>query len=304
MTHPSRILLAAALTFAATSAFAADGTFDKTLSLTGTPTVSISTGSGYVHVFPGSDSQLHIVGHVHSSNSWFGADAEARVKQIVAAPPIVQSENIVTIGQNHGDSDLFRNISIDYDVTTPASTALTAKSGSGDLTLGGILGQVTANTGSGSIKADNIGGNSHFETGSGSIHALNVHGAATIQSGSGNLELSLSAPGDVTAKTGSGSVHIDGVNGGLRASSGSGSIEAAGNLTSEWRLDSGSGSIHAQLDPNAHFNVNADTGSGSVGVSRPILMQGSLNKHHISGTVNGGGPTLRASTGSGNITIR
>jgi type IV secretory pathway TrbL component len=32
-------------------------------------------------------------------------------------------------------------------------------------------------------------------------------------------------------------------------------------------------------------------------------MQGSLNRHHVSGTVNSGGPTLRASTGSGSITI-
>jgi len=304
MTHPSRILLAAALTFAATSAFAADGTFDKTLSLTGTPTVSISTGSGYVHVFPGSDSQLHIVGHVHSSNSWFGADAEARVKQIVAAPPIVQSENTVTIGQNHGDSDLFRNISIDYDVTTPASTTLKASTGSGDLTVGGIQGAVTAKSGSGSIKVDNVGGNSHFETGSGSIHALNVHGAASIESGSGNLELALTAPGDVKASTGSGDVRLEGVSGGLRATTGSGSLEIAGNPTSEWRLDTGSGSIRLKLDPNARFSLNAETGSGSVDVNRPILMQGALNKHHITGTVNGGGPTLRATTGSGSITIR
>jgi hypothetical protein len=33
-------------------------------------------------------------------------------------------------------------------------------------------------------------------------------------------------------------------------------------------------------------------------------MQGQLNKQHVVGTVNGGGPTVRAATGSGNITIR
>jgi hypothetical protein len=33
-------------------------------------------------------------------------------------------------------------------------------------------------------------------------------------------------------------------------------------------------------------------------------MQGSLNRHHISGTVNGGGPTIHANTGSGDISIR
>ena len=33
-------------------------------------------------------------------------------------------------------------------------------------------------------------------------------------------------------------------------------------------------------------------------------MQGSLNRHHINGAVNGGGPTIRAGTGSGDIQIR
>jgi hypothetical protein len=32
-------------------------------------------------------------------------------------------------------------------------------------------------------------------------------------------------------------------------------------------------------------------------------MQGSLNHRHVTGSVNGGGPTVRASTGSGSIDI-
>jgi hypothetical protein len=32
-------------------------------------------------------------------------------------------------------------------------------------------------------------------------------------------------------------------------------------------------------------------------------MQGALNRHHVLGTVNGGGPTIRATTGSGDVTI-
>ena len=64
------------------------------------------------------------------------------------------------------------------------------------------------------------------------------------------------------------------------------------------------GSIHMDLGNGAKFNLVADTGSGSVNVSQPISMQGSLNRHHISGTVNGGGPTIHANTGSGDISIR
>jgi len=296
--------LIAAFVFTATAAFAADGTFDKTLSVTATPSVSVATGSGYVHVYPGSDSQLHIVGHVHVRPGWLGGDADARVKQIVANPPIAQSGNTVTVGDTHGDNSLYQNVSIDYDVTTPRATALKARTGSGDMEIGGIEGIVDAGSGSGSLKVDNIGANAKLETGSGSIHAGNLHGAATAETGSGTLDLKLTGAGDVKAHTGSGSIHIDGVTGGLRAGTGSGTIEVAGNPTSDWRLDTGSGSIHLAVGGSAKFNLNAETGSGSVHIDQPILMQGALNKHHVSGAVNGGGPTIRTSTGSGDITIR
>lgn len=106
------------------------------------------------------------------------------------------------------------------------------------------------------------------------------------------------------AETGSGSVRLHGVNGALKASTGSGDIQVEGNPATDWKLSTGSGSIRMDLGGSAKFNLVADTGSGSVNVAQPISMQGTLNRHHISGTVNGGGPTIRANTGSGDISIR
>ncbi len=299
-----RILLAISLFLPVNSALAADGTFDKTLSVSGAPSLSVSTGSGYIHVYSGSGSQVHITGHVHSRAGILDSNVEARVREIVASPPITQSGNTIVIANVHQDSGLFNNISIDYDITTPGSTSLNAHSGSGSLEIGGIQGKVSAESGSGSVHGDNIGTDARFTTGSGSIRATNVHGAAIAQTGSGRIELSISGPGDVKAQTGSGSIHLDGIGGGLRVGTGSGSIEVAGNPTNEWRLETGSGSIQIQAKADARFNLNAETGSGSIHVDHPIVMQGTMNKHHVTGTINGGGPTVRASTGSGSITIQ
>ena len=299
-------LLIAALTLTATAAFAAEGSFEKTLAVSGATSLSVATGSGYVHVYSGTDSQVHVIGRVHVRAGLFGGagDAEARVRQIVADPPIKQFGNTITIGTEHGESNLFHNVSIDYEITTPSGTTLKAATGSGDMEIGGIEGAVTAETGSGGMRVENIGANARLETGSGSIHATNVHGAATLQTGSGNLELELSGAGDVKAQTGSGSIRIGGINGGLRAEAGSGNIEVAGNPTAEWRLESGSGSVAANVGSAAKFSLNAETGSGSIHVEQPLLSQETRNRQHVVGTVNGGGPTLRATTGSGNITIR
>jgi hypothetical protein len=297
-------VLNAVLILTATAAYAAEGNFEKTLAVSGAPSISVTTGSGYIHVYSGSGSQVHIIGRVHVRATLLGGNAEAKVRQIVADPPIKQSGNTITIGAQRSESSLFNNVAIDYEITAPASTELKAETGSGDLEIGGIEGAVTANTGSGEMKVDNIGANARLETGSGSIHATNVHGAATLQTGSGNLHLDLSGAGDVKAQTGSGSIRISGVSGGLHAEAGSGNIEVAGNPTSEWRLESGSGSVAANVGSAAKFSLNAETGSGSIHVEQPLLSQDTRNRQHVVGTVNGGGPTIRVTTGSGNITIR
>src|ERR1700722_3945599 len=114
--------------------FAVDASFDRTLSTNSTPSVNVSTGSGNIHLHAGSDSQVHIAAHVHANHGWMSGDVDSRIQQIVANPPITQSGNEITIGDRH-NSDLFRNIAIDYDITLPKASALTTTTGSGDITI-------------------------------------------------------------------------------------------------------------------------------------------------------------------------
>lgn len=279
-----QILTAAVLTLAAATVFAASKDFDRTLNVTAAPTFSISTHSGYIHLHPGSDTQVHIIGHVHTSNSSFGGDSEAQIQQIANNPPIAQNGNSITLDETHS-RDLFRDISIDYEVTLPRTSSIRAHTGSGD------------------IEIQDVGANLKVESGSGSIHARGISGPADIQTESGSIDLHQTASGDVRAQTGSGSIHLSGLSGGLQADTGSGTIEASGQPTSDWKLDTGSGSIHLVLGPSAHYTLNARTGSGSIHTALPITMQGEINQHRVTGTVNGGGPTIRANTASGSINI-
>jgi hypothetical protein len=283
-----RTFLPAVLAFATTAAFAADATFDKTLSVSGSPQLSVANGSGYIHLKPGSDSQIHVIGRVHPNRGWTmssSSDIDARIQKIAANPPIAQSGNEITVGERHNNDDLYRDISIDYDITLPRNSAIVASSGSGDLDIQGV---------GSSLKA---------QTGSGAVHARGIQGPANLQTGSGSIELDEAGPGDVRAQTGSGTIHLTGISGGLQAQTGSGEIEAAGKPTSDWKLGTGSGSIHLTVGKTTAFNLNATSGSGGIHVSQPINLQGDLNQHHITAAVNGGGPTIQAKTGSGSIHI-
>jgi DUF4097 and DUF4098 domain-containing protein YvlB len=263
---------------------AADGTFDKTLHVSGSVTLSVNTGSGYIHVSPGSDSEVHIIGHVHA-NRWNGwgesGSPEDRVKEVVSNPPIVQDGNTITVGKHTN----YHNISIDYDVTTPRGTNLEANSGSGDLHL------------------TDIGGSLKAETGSGSIDATGLSGQVILHTGSGDIAADMHSAPDVKAETGSGSIKLHGVTGGLYAETGSGDIEVEGQPGTSWKLETGSGSVTLDTGGRAKFSLDATTGSGSIHSDPPITTHGSLERHRVTGDINGGGPTVRVETGSGDVRI-
>jgi hypothetical protein len=229
-----QLIAGTALLMVATAAMAADSQFERTLNVSGQPDLYVSTGSGNITIHPGSDGQIHVVGHVHSGWSMFGGgsmgDVKERIDRIVQNPPIVQDGNTVKIGQTT-DHDLFNNISIDYDITAPAATALNTHSGSGDIDIEHVGRYLSAGSGSGNVKANGI------------------HGPAELGTGSGDIELEQDGPGDVKTKTGSGNITVHGLNGGLMARSGSGDIIGEGRLTGPANLASGSGNIKLHLTP-------------------------------------------------------
>ena len=262
-------------------AHASDGTFDKTLNVSGNVELNVATGSGYVHVTPGSDNQVHIIGHVHSNHGWLGSSDDA-VQRVVSSPPIQQNGNTIRIGQMH--EAWYNHVSIDYDISTPKSTRLKAESGSGDL------------------KAVSMAAGSRLETGSGSINGDDLGGETYLQTGSGDIRVNFSSGGNVTAGAGSGSIRLTGLKGGLKAETGSGDVSIAGQPVDPWKIEAGSGSIDLNLG-GSKYTLDAETGSGSIHTDQPITVQGGLEKHHITGNVNGGGPTVKVETGSGSIRI-
>lgn len=266
----------AALALSTAACNAASGSFDRTLQVSGPVTIRVATGSGYIHVMPGDPSSVHIIGHVRAMGLF---NAQDRVRSVENNPPIEQSGSSINIGRRTPN-----NVSIDYDITVPPNTELDAHTGSGDLRIANINGSVRASTGSGSVQADGLSGHIVLRTGSGDIRA------------------SFDQSNDVKAQTGSGSIALKNVQGLLAAQTGSGDINVAGTPSAGWDLKTGSGSVTLHAG-SAHYSINATTGSGSVHSDQSIATHGTLGRHHIVGDVNGGGPTVRIVTGSGDIHI-
>jgi hypothetical protein len=261
---------------------ASDANFDKTLTVSGTAVLSVSTGSGFIHITPGPDGQVHVVGHVHGSHGWMGSASDDDVRYVADHPPIEQTGSTIKIGATH-DDHAYRHVSIDYEIAAPRSAQVKAYSGSGDIKASGVLA-------------------TKLETGSGTIEANNLSGDVSLQTGSGDIKVSFASSGMVNAGTGSGSIRLDNVTAGLKAETGSGDIRISGQPSEGWKLETGSGSIDLAVG-NARMTLDAETGSGDIHTEQGITMQGSFNKHHVTGNINGGGPTVKAETGSGDIKI-
>jgi hypothetical protein len=244
----------------------ARGEFQRTLTVNGPVDLSVRTGSGNIQVRTGAVNRVEIVGRI-SAGSWRdGMDPAERVKRVEAAPPITQTGNVISVGNTNNDP-IYRNVGISYELIVPPNTRVNAQTGSGNQTIGSLDGEVRAQTGSGNIRIERAGGSLHAQTGSGQIEADSVGGEVRAETGSGSVAIRQIVRADVSVQTGSGSVTLE-------------------------------------LPTDAAYTLDAQTGSGSITTSQPMTVQGRVRRNHVTGTVRGGGNSVRVRTGSGSIAIR
>jgi DUF4097 and DUF4098 domain-containing protein YvlB len=297
-----------------------DGTFEQTLKVSGPVDMDVTTGSGDINVRTGSAGSVWVRGTIHVSRMVGAGSAAQKIQEITKNPPISQNGNRIRVGQSP-DTNLFRNVSISYEVVVLSDTSLRSETGSGDQSIEGLKGQVTANSGSGNIRMTHleggaraetgsgdmelafIAGTVYAETGSGNIQASRISGAIRAHAGSGDMKVEQSAKGPIDVETGSGNVEILGAAGGLHAVAGSGDITVAGAPGNDWKVDTGSGRVTLRLSPQAGFTLNAHTGSGSIDSKVAITMQGKATRNELRGVAGAGGPLVSVQTGSGDIRI-
>jgi DUF4097 and DUF4098 domain-containing protein YvlB len=309
------------LALAAGAAETAEGSFTRTLKVTGAVDLEVRTGAGNIQVRTGAADAVQVLGKIRARDDWKSSlSAAEKVKRLEENPPIEQDGNVIRIGQIE-DRDLRENVSISYELVVPAETKLRAGTGSGSQTVDGIRGPLEASTGSGELTLSNIGsdvrastgsggielrtvqGNLKASTGSGSIRGTAISGTVIASTGSGSIRIDKSGPGDVEASTGSGGIEVSGVRGTLRVRTGSGSIRAEGQPTGEWNVHTASGSITVRLPAEFAFDLSARSSSGRIHSIHPVTVVGTLERRELRGKVRGGGPLLALSTSSGSIHI-
>jgi Putative adhesin len=278
------------------------GTFDRSFQVSGPVDLEVLTRSGDITVRNGAAGTVTIHAKIQSGNSWFGGDHKAEAQELQSNPPLRQNGNSIRI-----DYVNINNISIDYEITVPEETAIRAHTGSGNQTIEGLRGNVELESGSGDLKLARLTGDMRFQTGSGNVRGRELAGPAKIKAGSGDIEIEETGAGDMEIRTGSGNINVSGINGGFHAEAGSGDIHGKGVPKSTWSVRTGSGNVTLSVPPDAAFDVDVSSSSGTVTLGHPVTttVQGRIQemKKSVVGKVLGGGPMISVHTGSGDVAV-
>lgn len=296
----------------------ATGSFDRTFTVNGPVRLDINTGSGGVHVTPGTSGEVRIHGEIQAGH-WNFDNENKRIEDVKSNPPVSQKGNLIQIS---GARPGLHNVSIDYTIEVPVETEIHCNTGSGDVEVDGIKGPAIFFSGSGNITAESIAGDIQTKTGSGEVKFQNVQGQVQATTGSGDVQIqkakgeirlgtgsgdiSIEQPGDnVVANTGSGTIQVSGATADLRFHTGSGDISIEGNpgATNYWDLQASSGNISLRVPSSASFRLYAHTGSGDINADIPVTMEGTAAKHELRARIGDGKARVEIGTSSGTIEL-
>lgn len=144
----------------------------------------------------------------------------------------------------------------------------------------------------------------NLSTGAGNIEVEGMAEKLKASTGAGNIDLrDIKAEFDVS--TGAGNIDIDNssAKGGCKLNTGAGNIDFEGNVNdlSEIEASTGMGNVDFQIPEETKMSLDASTGVGILEGS--FIRTNSKDKFHFTGDINGGGPSVKLSTGVGNVRI-
>ncbi|MFD1255624.1 DUF4097 family beta strand repeat-containing protein [Mucilaginibacter terrae] len=229
------------------------------------------------------------------------------------------------------------SVSISFKIFVPRVVATNLTTSGGSIKLAGITGEQNFTTSGGSLHITNVsgkikgrtsGGGIQVEgskqdidlvTSGGSITASNCEGRINLVTSGGSLKLS-QLKGNISATTSGGSVQGDHISGELLTSTSGGSLNLT-QLACSVEGSTSAGSIHVQLNELGKY-VKLNTSAGHIDLKLPSQkgldldlkggrvsaevsgrFQGTNEKDHVEGKLNGGGVPVNVNASNGRVSL-
>jgi len=259
--------------------------FDMTAAfqVSGLVNLDISSSNGQIRVEGQDTTTVSVVATLRSRGTT-EAEAQERVEQIEIN--MTQEDNRVLLEYRSADqpADVRRYSGVDFSVIVPLTADVEVDTSNGAITVRGIQGEFDLDTSNGAVDLDNLVGDINVDTSNGKITVDNVQGIL-------NLE------------TSNGAIDLDDVEATIDARTSNGAIEFSGILAGDnHRLRTSNGRINVELQPDASIEIDAETSSGSISTTLPLV--GDTDGKAWSATLNPpANTTLDLRTSNGSIRI-
>ncbi|WP_234736888.1 DUF4097 family beta strand repeat-containing protein [Tellurirhabdus bombi] len=329
--------------FAASGAFAQSSNEQpyKTQNFSGNyNNVRVQTSGGSITVEGSQNSGAKVEMYVRANNGndrLSQSELEDRLRDYDISITTEGNTVVATAKRHQNNQDWKRSVSIAFKVFVPRTIATDLKTSGGSIRISHLNGQQNFQTSGGSLHLVDIegtvrgrtsGGSIHLDdcrkdieltTSGGSIHAKNSSGDLRLKTSGGSIHLQ-DLKGMIQARTSGGSVNVDGADGELMASTSGGSIRLR-DITGSIRAETSAGGIDADIRKLGEF-LRLSTSAGSVRVNLPMdkgmdielrgnrvatgalrSFDGTMEKDHVRGRLNGGGVPVQISAGSGNVYV-
>jgi hypothetical protein len=141
------------------------------------------------------------------------------------------------------------------------------------------------------------------ETTNGSVEVAGTEGQARLRSTNGSLRAT-GTHGNLDLETTNGRIEVRQAVGGVRGETTNGRVEVElTRVEDRIALESTNGSLTVRVPSTLRATLDAGTTNGHVRSDLPVAGSSGTSRHHLRGTINGGGPEMRLSTTNGSIQI-
>jgi len=187
----------------------------------------------------------------------------------------------------------------------------------GNLDIAQLSGKIIGRTSGGNVSITNSKDNIDLETSGGNMDAKNCEGTVRLSTSGGNVTLR-SIKGNVRATTSGGEIEGGDISGEVQAKTSGGNVDFD-NMSGSLAASTSGGNIHVSLtDPGKYVDLSNSGGDITLqlpqgkGLDLNIYgdqvhstsmnnFKGDLDKHHINGTLNGGGIPVKVDGGGGSV---
>ncbi|WP_341226757.1 DUF4097 family beta strand repeat-containing protein [uncultured Arcticibacterium sp.] len=297
--------------------------------------LNVKTSGGGIEVTGVSGSRTVVEVFIKGNGSLSNAEIEDRLRDYTLE---VRKEGgtLICFAKSNVKNNWKKALSITFKIKSPRNVDTELLTSGGGIQLTNLHGDLNFRTSGGGLDLKNLSGDIYGRTSGGGIQVNNIQDRVDLSTSGGGIDVT-NAEGEIKLSTSGGGIKLADMRGAINAHTSGGSVKAS-NIQGELITGSSGGSIRLERiaasvkATTSGGSISADilkvgeflvlhTSAGGIDVNLPMdkgmdldirggrvtmaykNFDGSFDKNHVRGKINGGGVNVDISANSGHVNI-